>query len=817
MLNKCLCGSAKYKKTVKTGFLVDSAGEIGPSPIILAECLSCGVIRQLDTEFTKDSDVSKYYSSEYPPTSGSYKKKTYEYDLSLASSRAGQYGLSSGESLLDIGTGSGAFVDVCRNIGLDAYGCELGKYSYQPEGNNNFIYRKKFEEINFPTDCFDKVTCHDVIEHSTDPLGFLGEMLRVTKQGGTCIIELPNFFVEAGSHHWKKNEHLWFFSIDQFTSILKQIGFDEIRASHPVESKVVFFATKPKQNRVKVLFPPGMGDSLWTLIKLESFLKKNKIKAPVDAYIVCNKERRYEGHRRSVPFLKLFPFVNSTGIVYDNGDDPVLQKIWKEAYSRSGRTVFKDVHGCDYFISYNGFTIGERSLQKADEYVCNWNLPMFVSLDQEKSKENFVNKYGNYIVLYFPLYGMYQDWIKKFSIDNLSLALNSISEHTGYKLIFAGAAWDKDDASSKKLRDGVNAIDLTGETTTDEVFGLIRGAKGMIAFPSGLPIMSTMLGQKTLMIWNDYWKKPGGFAENFAWGSCPPKSKNKTYFVEFVDGLTPEKLVNSCLGMLGVKPIKKLAIQEQPIATPTQSGLKRVSVEEIIPVAVNTEKKWEQYFEELEAKRTYFKNKNKLGVSVICSLLNGSGYSRKNVSALKNMLTQNITIPFTLTCFNNTEESVSDICYEVKFNSAEYESYIFSQMFNKNISPNNKIAYFGLGVVVVGNIDKILSQGVDFVALRPWLPKNQGLGKFLPSIMIWDREKYAYICNDFKPGTDYRQYLENSVKGHKISYIQDLSSGIYSYKRDCSGSLPTDAVMVFFHGDSKPHDSIKYWVKKFYN
>ena len=49
------------------------------------------------------------------------------------------------------------------------------------------------------------------------------------------------------------------------------------------------------------------------------------------------------------------------------------------------------------------------------------------------------------------------------------------------------------------------AIDLTGETTVAQLFGLIKGAKAIIGHPSGLTVMSAVLGVKTLMIWNDYY------------------------------------------------------------------------------------------------------------------------------------------------------------------------------------------------------------------------------------------------------------------------------------------------------------------------
>src|SRR3990167_2295645 len=93
------------------------------------------------------------------------------------------------ERILDVGSGSGAFVDECRELGHEAYGCEISNYSYAK--NSDYIYYNQFENINFPTDHFDKITAHDVIEHSLTPKKLFYEIFRMLKQGGLFIIDFP--------------------------------------------------------------------------------------------------------------------------------------------------------------------------------------------------------------------------------------------------------------------------------------------------------------------------------------------------------------------------------------------------------------------------------------------------------------------------------------------------------------------------------------------------------------------------------------------------------------------------------------------------
>jgi len=93
-------------------------------------------------------------------------------------------------SVLDVGAGTGAFVEYLLSLGYDASGIEqsdLGlKYAHKSRlpvkhGNSNHILERDNQ--------FDCVTCIDVLYHkkvNTDKS--LREMLRVLKPGGTLIV-----------------------------------------------------------------------------------------------------------------------------------------------------------------------------------------------------------------------------------------------------------------------------------------------------------------------------------------------------------------------------------------------------------------------------------------------------------------------------------------------------------------------------------------------------------------------------------------------------------------------------------------------------
>jgi len=783
----CICGHNQSTTFTKPdGVFIGPEGEKEIALIELAKCLECGIVRQVNIPFSTEQEYRSYYKNDYPPVTDAYTKKTYGHDRDVARLRSNAYSIKKGtgrQMILDVGSGSGAFVDECRDRNKNAFGCEISKYAYAQ--SDEFIYRDRLEDIHFPTDYFDVVTCHDIVEHVLNPVEFVAEMFRITKQEGTCIIDMPRFFHESGKHHWKSIEHIWFFNEDQFKKILKSAGFNVLSIKNPIESKIVFYVTKPIQERTKILFPPGMGDSLWPLMKLQSFMKDNNIKPPVDAYIVCPKDRKYNGHKRSVPFLELFPFVKSTGIVHTFGDNPIHKKLWKTAYSKSGQTVFPDVLDCDYFISYNGHTIGKRTLQGADKYKCNWFPPMFVSLEQMKYQKQAVKKYGKYLLLYFPFYGMYRSWATKFSCEKFAESINKIIDYTGYTPIFVGSRWDKDDTDCAVFRKSIKGvIDLTSKTTTDQVFGLIKGSQGMLVFPSGLSIVATVFKQNVMILWDDHWKDGRRFAENFAKRCCPPSTVGNTYQYKFVGDLTVPDLVESSVKLFTGKRVDKKRM-DRIVKKHKPKTVKKVN-----------------------------KPINYPSIAVICILKAGDGHSSDDVVKLKNMIARNSTIPHEFYCLTNVDNFDPDICNIIRLRHGYGRRWSNIEMFRDKIVDSDYMVYFDLGAVVVGNIDDILIPKEDFMALKPWNRLNRLTGLFASGMMSWKNGgTYSFIYDKFtdkdmsncKSDQDYiTRSMKNNNKG--FVFFQDRINGIYSYKKHCKNELPPNARIICFHGKPKPGD-----------
>ena len=789
-MNRCICGN-KNKKPYKRDSTVSVSNEgiLKKKDIKLVSCNGCGIIRQTGTAIKTQKQYNKYYEG-YPPTKKIYTKKTYKHDRRVAGIRCESYKIptakTEGIEILDVGSGSGAFVDECRSRGLKSFGCELGKYHYEEDGS--YIYRKGLLDIHFPTDHFDIVTCHDVVEHVLDPVKFIKEMFRITKQNGRCIIDFPNFFNEKGNHHWKDSEHVWFFTEGQLANLLKNIGFIVDSIKNPLKTRSVFYATRPTQKRVKILVPPGMGDSYWSIVKMQSFLKSEGIDMP-DICIAAGKDKKYNGHVRAVPFLQMFPFVNAAGghiamKQMENG-----KKIWNEAYSERGRTVFRDIYDHDYMLSYNGHIRWGVQLEDVDpQYECDWHPPMFVSLDQENFKNNCIKQYGKYFCIYLPLYGHYVKWLEEFSLDNLIKAINKISKENDAIPVLVGAQWDAEDKKLSAAKGKIKKlVDLTGKTDMQQLFGCLRGSELVFGFPSGLTIMSAAIRCKTLMVWNDFYEI-GVHGNKFYRYVCPPDTWNKNYFAMNTATMTVNNVAKAANDIISDRK-------------PTLFWPERGNGKIIYGQRKN------------QVKRKYEAEP----ITILCIHKTGDGFNLQYVEKLKRGIERNTTVPYKFVCLTDKNIPLG-ICESIILKDNLIKGSMV-EMFRSGLVTSKHIIYFSLDTIITGNIDRLLIQRDDFIALKPWHLQNKLLGLFAPGMMLWKNGgTYSFIYDQFKKEESGNEieYITNSVRSinNAIPYFQDSHNGIYSYKRHCRSGLPKDARVICFLNRPKPHDIEASWLEE---
>ena len=770
----------------------------------MGRCTECGVIRQLEMPFVNEEEYQQYYRTQYAPVGGDYKAKDYKHDLKLAASRCKDYGVKAGLRILDVGSGSGAFVDEARRIGAEAYGCEIGKYHYAGKADDEFVYRKRFEDVNFPTDHFDMVVCHDVLEHVLDPAKFVSELLRVTKQHGVCFLDFPRYFHEAGRHHWKRFEHVWFLTREQLHGLLANAGFKVVSVDHPIESKLLFKLIKLPCSHPSILVPPGMGDSYWSIVKMRAFLKREGLGLP-DIAVVCPREKKYDGHKRSFPFLEMFPFIHSSGINID-GASPELRPIWKEAYGRPGRTIFQNVGGFDYFIAYNGHLRVGESLEQIDpDLECEWVPPMFVSLEQERFRDQMVARHGKYMIFYFAFQGTYAYWTQEFKVNELVDSVNAIVKKTGLIPVIAGERWDRDNLKVQLVIKAIpKAVDMTGKTSLEQVFGMIRGAQAVFGFPSGLTIMSTVLGQKTMILWNDFYMR------EFQKFSCPPDTWGKTYFAENTLNMSRDYLTDWV--------VEKITGEENKVirpALPPQDSI-------IDGVTTTPEKLF------LPKSRLHRRRVAKVPIgqpspaqdcTIVCVLKTGGDFDERYVINLKNMLSHNLKVPFRFVCLTDLDRIVGCETITLKDNLEGWWSKV--EIFRPGLLGDGLKIYFDLDTVMIDNVDDLALLYGSLYGLRPWNLKNRNAGEMAAGLIAWRGNSCDFLYEQFNKSIipSYRSpqdYFSKTLiaSGKPWTPLQDVVQGIKSYKRECRAGVPAGTKIICFHGRPRIHECENGWVKK---
>ena len=99
---------------------------------------------------------------------------------------------SSTGALLDVGCGTGTFLQVARSQGWEVTGTELSPYAARAAGDGLRVLQGELWEAAFPAGAFDVVTCWHVIEHAADPRRVIEEIHRVLRPGGWLFLATPN-------------------------------------------------------------------------------------------------------------------------------------------------------------------------------------------------------------------------------------------------------------------------------------------------------------------------------------------------------------------------------------------------------------------------------------------------------------------------------------------------------------------------------------------------------------------------------------------------------------------------------------------------
>jgi 2-polyprenyl-3-methyl-5-hydroxy-6-metoxy-1,4-benzoquinol methylase len=232
-----------------------------PDMFALLECNRCG---HLMTEpRLQESDLGTLYGTYYP------RKYAVASDIRREASRAvspfarlmrwwmgtdnqGQYSLCRGESMLDIGCGSGLSLMEAQALGARALGVEADPNVRRlAEELGLQIHIGSLIDDPFPGELFDLITLNQVIEHLPSPDQLLLQLHGRLRSGGRVTLVFPNVrsiwcrLFGARWINWHIPYHLHHFSLPGFIQMAERCGYQirRVRSITPNLWTVLQFRT----------------------------------------------------------------------------------------------------------------------------------------------------------------------------------------------------------------------------------------------------------------------------------------------------------------------------------------------------------------------------------------------------------------------------------------------------------------------------------------------------------------------------------------------------------------------------------------------
>jgi len=165
----------------------------------LLECGGCG-LRYLDPE-SVEARLDHFYPSQYwwesAPGLGSRLEGIYRaFVMNRDQVRflRRRFPGGAGMSVLDIGCGSGLFVDLATKAGFDAWGLETSAEAVAAARRmgNNRVIREEIDDLAARDQRFDVVTLFHCLEHIPRPFPFLRKVQKLMKKPGHLLVQVPN-------------------------------------------------------------------------------------------------------------------------------------------------------------------------------------------------------------------------------------------------------------------------------------------------------------------------------------------------------------------------------------------------------------------------------------------------------------------------------------------------------------------------------------------------------------------------------------------------------------------------------------------------
>ena len=189
----------------------------------IVSCETC------DFKFTnprpKDKSLGSYYKSDKYISHTNNKKGLFNWmyhtvrKYSITTKLNLLKKISKNKNHLDIGCGTGEFLNACKNSGFKTEGIEPSKLAREQAINNyNLSVTHNTELDQFKSSQFDTISMWHVLEHIPELNKTIREFNRILNKNGKVIIAVPNHNSWDAKYYkeywagWDTPIHLWHFS-----------------------------------------------------------------------------------------------------------------------------------------------------------------------------------------------------------------------------------------------------------------------------------------------------------------------------------------------------------------------------------------------------------------------------------------------------------------------------------------------------------------------------------------------------------------------------------------------------------------------------
>ena len=265
-----LCGSHDIEKALAT-----RDHSISGEAFDLCDCHGCGL--RFTQNVPAPEQIGRYYQSENYISHSDTKKglinRLYHAarDYMLRNKQKLVQSLSKQQRLLDVGCGTGYFMNHMRGQGYEVLGVEVD------EGARNFGIQQFGLDVRPPAELeagtlpgkFGVISMWHVLEHVYDPKLYLRRLHELLEADGVLMIAVPNYTSKDGQKyaaHWAAYDvprHLWHFSPRTLTNLAKEMGFQVVgKKGMPLDPFYVSLLSEKYRNRGVLALPLGAWSGL---------------------------------------------------------------------------------------------------------------------------------------------------------------------------------------------------------------------------------------------------------------------------------------------------------------------------------------------------------------------------------------------------------------------------------------------------------------------------------------------------------------------------------------------------------------------------